>query len=106
MNNIFDILSNDERVIVLSDSESLCIYTWNKSLTLQEWMCMTPSSDLDYDDLWEEVEVRTLSEVPNSFEEAKLAAKDFKNRVGGNYDDDNLGYDFHHHIEDEFGDEC
>ncbi len=84
--NLFDVLSNDDRVIVLSDHEYGCIYTWNFSLTLSEWRLTTNAHIPEFDDIWEEVEVRTLSEKPKSFEAAKEAAKNFRNRVGGNYD--------------------
>ena len=63
--NLFDVLHNDQRVIVYSDSNSKYIYTWNKSLTLQAWQVRGTI---------EEVSIRTLSNVPINFEAAKKAA--------------------------------
>ena len=63
---LFDILSHDERVIVLSDVSSDNVYTWNQSLTLQLWHCS------DY--VWREIDVRTLSEEPKDFEAARMKA--------------------------------
>jgi hypothetical protein len=34
---LFDILSNNERIIVWSTREDGCIYTWNQSSTFQCW---------------------------------------------------------------------
>ena len=61
--NIFDVLSNDERVIVLSSRENGQVYTWNFSLTLQCW-------DVGENGEWYEADARTLSEAPRSFVEA------------------------------------
>ncbi len=65
---LFDILSFDERVIVLSDVGECLIYTWNQSLTLQCWALRGSSQD------WEEVNVRTLSDKPEDFKAARVAA--------------------------------
>jgi hypothetical protein len=50
---LFDILADDQRIIVATDKEAGYIVTWNRSLTLQAW-----NSDLD------EVDIHTLSEAP------------------------------------------
>lgn len=63
--NIFDVLSNDERVIVHSDVGSRIIYTWNRSLTLQAWQVRS---------IIEEVDVQTLSNQPINIEAARAAA--------------------------------
>lgn len=65
--NLFDILSHNERVIVYSDKEDKHIYTWNKSLTLQCWEDKGSG-------IWEEKEVRTLSNRPANFNHAVAAA--------------------------------
>ena len=62
---LFDILSNDERVIVYSDEMSRYIYTWNKSLTLQAWQVRSTI---------EEMACQTLSDVPINYEGARKAA--------------------------------
>lgn len=56
-NTIFDILSNDERIIVYSNFVDNVIVTWNQSLTIQFWR----------GDNFEEIEIITLPEVPKSF---------------------------------------
>jgi hypothetical protein len=63
--NLFDVLSNDERVIVYSDAGSRIIYTWNRSLTLQAWQVRSTI---------EEVNVQTLSTEPINIEAARAAA--------------------------------
>ena len=63
--NIFDVLSNDERVLVYSDVGSRIIYTWNRSLTLQAWQVRSTI---------EEVDVQTLSTEPINIEAARAAA--------------------------------
>ena len=63
--NLFDVLSNDERVIVYSDVGSRIIYTWNRSLTLQAWQVRSTI---------EEVDVQTLSTQPINIEAARRAA--------------------------------
>jgi hypothetical protein len=65
--DLFDILSNDERVVVLSDADEGMIYTWNKSLTLQSWWA-------NEDKEWIEVDVQTLSTRPKDFDSARNAA--------------------------------
>lgn len=67
MLSLFQVLSFDQRVIVLSSEDTGEIYTWNQSLTLQCWA----SSELG----WEEVDVRTLSAEPRDFAEARKAAQ-------------------------------
>jgi hypothetical protein len=63
--NMFDVLSNNERVIVHSDKSTFQVYTWNRSCTLQCW---------DVDENWHEIDVQTLSTPPKNFEEARLVA--------------------------------
>ena len=77
---LFDILSNDERVIVYSDVGAGVIYTWNRSITLQAWLKNPPLgwntgnfTDADKDN-WTEVEVQTLSNEPKTYEKAREAA--------------------------------
>lgn len=78
MLSLFDILSNDERVIVYSDKADRLIYTWNQSLTLQVWKCMENpnpySPSLIKGDMWEELNVRTLPNAPLDYHEARKAA--------------------------------
>jgi hypothetical protein len=76
--NLFDVLSNGERIIVFSVEQDRCIYTWNQSLTLQCWGAFI----VKYDDpfgcvagSWEEQDCLTLSKEPANFEEAKKAAE-------------------------------
>jgi hypothetical protein len=66
---LFDILAFDDRVIVWSDTDTACIITWNKSLTLQLWH--QPEFG---EDKWEEVDAQTLSETPVSFDAARKTA--------------------------------
>jgi len=76
--NLFDILSNDERVIVLSDEGAKTIFTWNKSLTLQYWGWFPAEGyKASY---WEEFSIRTLSEVPANFDIARKAALEWQVR--------------------------
>ena len=63
--NLFDVLSNDQRVIVYSDVSSRIIYTWNRSLTLQAWQVRS---------VIEEVDIQTLSTQPINIEAARKAA--------------------------------
>jgi hypothetical protein len=63
---LFNVLANDERVLVLSSEGDGMIITWNQSLTLQWWV-----SDAG---CWEEVAVRTLSSEPVTFKDARAAA--------------------------------
>ena len=70
--NLFDILSNDERFIVLSSADDRYIYTWNRSLTLQ---CYVQQTEGHY----AEVEVCTLSTAPRTFEDARRQAHKWHN---------------------------
>lgn len=63
--NLFEVLSNDERVIVHSDVNARMIYTWNRSLTLQAWSVRSTIR---------EESVQTLSEAPINIEAARKAA--------------------------------
>jgi hypothetical protein len=67
---IFDILSNDDRVIVLSDAKTQTIYTWNRSLTLQAFQ----KNNRHGYDAWEETDIRTLPDVPQEHEHAVTRA--------------------------------
>lgn len=78
--DIFQILSMDERVIVYSSLEDRSLYTWNQSLTLQWWRPIVRADERDYPkghfdpNDWEEVAVRTLSDVPLDYHAARSAA--------------------------------
>lgn len=65
---LFEILSHDERIIVLSNEGDHCIYTWNRSLTLQCWIHRGLGN-------WDEIEIRTLAKEPANFQKAKEAAQ-------------------------------
>lgn len=68
MQTLFEVLSNDERIIVYSDQENKTIYTWNQSLTLQAWDCH------EFAARWEEVSIRTLAKEPKNYAEARIKA--------------------------------
>jgi hypothetical protein len=66
---LFDILSNDQRIIVASDRELGLIVTWNRSQTLQLW-----DSNLD------EVNTRAiLCEI--EFDDARMFGVDWLNDI-------------------------
>lgn len=67
---LFDILSNDQRIIVASDRELGLIVTWNRSATLQLW-----DSNLD------ECGIRTLAYSPTYMSGAHLAGVDWLNDI-------------------------
>jgi hypothetical protein len=69
--NLFDILSHDERVIVLSDVGQNVIVTWNRSLTLQYWQ--------QRGGRWHECDVRTLSTEPSGYAAARSQAQKWCN---------------------------
>ncbi len=69
MHTIFDVLSHG-RTIVLAHPGSQCVVTWNHSCTLQIWQLR----DRGY---WHEVDIRTLSEAPASFDDAMGCASDW-----------------------------
>lgn len=75
--NLFDILSNDERVIVLSNVGERMMVTWNQSLTLQAWgKVYDPLRGYDdSEDKWEELECQTLSDQPANYKAARKAAE-------------------------------
>ena len=66
--NIFQVLSFDERIIVASAEDESLIVTWNQSLTLQSWYVDLPTGQFN------ELQVRVLSETPESFQEARKKA--------------------------------
>lgn len=68
MKTLFEILSFDERILVLSSQEDEVIFTWNQSLTLQCWSSIGRG-------LFEERNLRTLMEEPAGFAEAKASAQ-------------------------------
>ena len=82
---IFDILSNDERIIVLSDKENNQVVTWNQSLTLQVFSLKdsaysgTPkrASTDEIATRWEETAILTLAKEPASFKEARQKAREW-----------------------------
>tara|TARA_B110000503_G_C7136011_1_gene408812 strand:- start:1210 stop:1422 length:213 start_codon:yes stop_codon:yes gene_type:complete len=63
--NLFDVLSNDERIIVYSDVGARQVYTWNRSLTLQVWSVKSN---------FQESDIRTLSDQPRNYEAARKEA--------------------------------
>jgi hypothetical protein len=77
--DLFDILSNDERIIVYSSKEDSVIITWNQSDTLQGWEYKYHPGDAsnDYHDYytWEEVGILTQSgHGPKNYEQARKVA--------------------------------
>ena len=68
--DLFDILSDDERIIVLSSKQDGCIVTWNQSLTLQCWQYSANGQ-------WEETDMRILGSEPASFADASFAAEEW-----------------------------
>lgn len=71
---LFEILSHDERIIVLSNEGDQTIYTWNRSLTLQCWAHYR-GGIYEGVDRWDEVDMRTLDKEPANFQKAKEAAQ-------------------------------
>lgn len=69
--DIFGVLSDGYRVLVLPDRDSNAIFTWNNVHTLQRYVQYQPSQ-------WMETEIRTLSIMPKSFLEAKKEAMVFR----------------------------
>jgi hypothetical protein len=63
--NLFDVLSNDERIIVYSDVGARQVYTWNRSLTLQVWNVKSNFQGCD---------ARTLPDQPANYEAARKEA--------------------------------
>lgn len=75
--NLFEILSNNERIIIWSDVGDKIIYTWNQSLTLQCWQSLPTYKNGAWDcenRNWEEINIRTLSVEPKSFKDARDCA--------------------------------
>ena len=73
--NLMDILSKDERIIVLSSQEDDQFITWNQSSTLQCWQKPCLELFTHNPDSWEEVAIQTLSNQPANFEEARKVAQ-------------------------------
>lgn len=71
---IFELLYKNDRIIVWSSEEDQVIYTWNQSLTLQRWRIEDFS-------VYQEVDIRTLEQIPSSFEEARKKAQDWDNAI-------------------------
>ena len=63
--NLFEVLANDQRVIVHSDATARIIYTWNRSKTLQAWSVRSTIR---------EDSAQTLMEIPINIEAARKAA--------------------------------
>jgi hypothetical protein len=61
---IWDILSDNQRVILWSDAEAGLIYTWNYSLVLQAWRL--DDSIPGEIPSWEVVDIRTLPDKPKN----------------------------------------
>lgn len=80
--DLFDILSKDERIIVLSLPEERSLFTWNKTDTIQWWRPVVrvhewdyPSGKFDPND-WEEVGNFSNQVGLKTFEEAKRCAQE------------------------------
>ncbi len=71
--NLFEILADNQRVLIYSDKNTFVLYTWNKSLTLQAYR-QPRRAFLADKDMWDEIDVQTLSNMPESFEAARSAA--------------------------------
>jgi hypothetical protein len=69
--NLFDVLSEDKRCLVVSFPERNSFVIWNWSLMLQEWKRISTNPFVDE---WEEVQCHTLEEAPESFDDARVAA--------------------------------
>jgi len=67
---LFEILAYDKRALVYSDPETMCIYTWDKALTLQAWTKFNSQAE----DNWEEVDKCVLAKTPKSYDEARMHA--------------------------------
>lgn len=79
--DIMTLVSNDERIIVLTAQDERSIYTWNRSDTLQCWRPVVRGDDRDYPkgrfdpNDWEEVAILTQSGYgPKNYEEARTVA--------------------------------
>lgn len=70
---LFEILAGNQRFLVYSDPNTFTLYTWNKSLILQAYR-QDRKAFLADKDRWDEVDVQTLSNQPESFEAAMIAA--------------------------------
>ena len=84
--DIFDILSLDERIIVLSSREDRSLITWNQSDTFQWWRPVVRMDESDYpngrfdSNDWEEVAILTQSGYgPKTFEAARKVAHNWIN---------------------------
>jgi hypothetical protein len=67
MNTLFDVLANDERIIVLSDVGEQFIITWNQSDTLQCWH--------NKNGMWHEYDILTQSGYgPKTYKQARKIA--------------------------------
>lgn len=82
--DILDVLSFDERIIVLTSKEDRSIITWNQSDTFQWWRPVVRIEDPDSFDPnnWEEVAILTQSGYgPKTFEQARTQAELWINGV-------------------------
>jgi hypothetical protein len=75
----WELLSHDNRFLVLTDLEERTIYTWDRHRTLQVWRQTDPNYDWAEIDKWEEVAIRQLTIIPKTFEEARAEALAWKN---------------------------
>jgi hypothetical protein len=72
--NLFQLLSNDNRVIVLSDEQNSQVYTWDAaSPYMQVWD--------ERNGRFVEAEYRTLDRVPSTFTEAKALARKWRDET-------------------------
>ena len=82
---LFEILSDNDRILVWADENGKVIYTWNQAHTLQAWY-QSPGRSLATGtalDSWEEVDLRTLSFLPENASEARRCARIWDAEIGG-----------------------
>lgn len=74
---LFELLSNDERIIVASSKELNVIITWNQSVTFQMWQKKGRVNSTSC--LWEETDIKTYAEPVRNFEHAREIARNWLN---------------------------
>lgn len=79
--NLFQLLSKDERVIVMSSEEDGYIYTWNQDKVLECWKDYGSCKDCGPEANWQKVNILTLDKVPRTFAEARQLAIDWYNQL-------------------------
>lgn len=73
---LFDILSHDERILVLPAKGDQVIYTWNQACTFQAWKHSGFKLEIGFGrqweiDSWVEIDYKKAPENLKSFEAAK-----------------------------------